>query len=139
MKIRAILVVAALAIALIPLDPVIVERWYSTALYLRMQALITPVTNRVPFALLDIAIALCLIGLGFLLARRLKTLTVRRALLRTGLSLVSSAAVLYLLFLAVWGLNYRRLPLERKLDWERTRVTERAAVDLANTAAASVN
>jgi hypothetical protein len=138
-KFRAVLVVAALAIALIPLDPVKVERWYSTAFYLRVQGLITPVTNRVPFALLDIAVALCLIGLAFLLARRLKTLGVRRALLRTVLSLVSSAAVLYLLFLALWGLNYRRLPLERKLDWERTRVTQRAAVDLANMAAASVN
>jgi hypothetical protein len=138
-KLRAVLVVAALAIALMPLDPATVERWYSTALYLRVQALITPVTNRVPFAVLDIAVALCLIGLAFLLARRLKALSVSRALLRTVLSLVSSAAVLYLLFVALWGLNYRRLPLERKLDWERTRVTERAAVDLANTAAVSVN
>jgi hypothetical protein len=122
-----------------PLDPVKVERWYSTTFYLRVQGLITPVTNRVPFAVLDIAVALSLIVLAFLLARRLKTLTVRRALLRTGLSLVSSAAVLYLLFLALWGLNYRRLPLERKLDWEPARVTERAAVDLANMAAASAN
>jgi hypothetical protein len=138
-KVRAVLVVAALATALMPLDPVKVERWYSTALYPRVQGLITPVTNRVPFALLDIAAVLCLIGLAILVVRRLKTLTVRRALLRTVGSLVSSAAVLYLLFLALWGLNYRRLPLERKLDWERTRVTERAAVDLANTAAASVN
>ena len=139
MKFRAALVVAALAIALMPLDPVKVERWYSTTLYLRVQGLITPATNRVPFALLDIAVALCLIGLAFLLARRVKTLSVRRALFRTGLSLVSTAAVLYLLFVALWGLNYRRLPLERKLDWEGTRVTERAAVDLANMAAASVN
>ncbi len=139
MKFRAVVVVAAVAIALMPLDPVKVERWYSTALYLRIQGLTTPVTNRVPFALLDIAVALCVIGLAFLVARRLKTLSVGRAVLRTVLSLISSAAVLYLLFVALWGLNYRRLPLERKLDWEQTRVTERAAVDLANMAAAAVN
>jgi hypothetical protein len=138
-KFRAVVVVAALATALMPLDPAKVERWYSTTTYLRVQGLITPVSNRVPVAMLDLAIALCLIGLAFLLARRLKRLTVRGALLRTGLSLVSSGAVLYLLFLALWGLNYRRLPLERKLDWERARVTERAAIDLANTAAVSVN
>ena len=27
----------------------------------------------------------------------------------------------YLLFLALWGLNYRRVPLEQKLDYERSR------------------
>src|SRR3990170_4925968 len=69
-KFRAVLVVAGLATALMPLDPVKVERWYSTALYPRVQGLITPVTNRVPFALLDIAVALCLICLAILVVRR---------------------------------------------------------------------
>jgi hypothetical protein len=138
-KLRAVLVVAALAAALAPLDAGRVERWYSTGLYPRMQGVITPVTNRVPIALLDISVALILIGVAFVLVRRIRSLGGRRALLRTAVSLLSGAALVYLLFLLLWGLNYRRLPLERKLDWERTRVTRSAAIVLANRAATSVN
>ena len=36
---------------------------------------------------------------------------------------VAGAAVLYLVFLGLWGLNYRRVPLEHKLDYEPSRVT----------------
>ena len=49
------------------------------------------------------------------------------------------AALLYLLFLGLWGLNYRRVPLERKLDYDRSRVTRDGAIALANAAAASIN
>lgn len=139
MIVRAVLVVAALAAALVPLDAARVERWYSTGLYPRIQGVITPVTNRVPLALLDISVALCLMCGAFVLSRRIKSLGGRRAFIRTAGSLLSAAAILYLLFLFVWGLNYRRLPLERKLDYEGSRVTRTAAVVLANTAATSVN
>jgi hypothetical protein len=44
------------------------------------------------------------------------------------------AAVLYLVFLAVWGLNYRRVPLWRKLPFDPGRIsTARAAALLATT------
>ena len=56
-----------------------------------------------------------------------------------GVAVVACAAVLYLLFLGLWGLNYRRVPLERKLDYERARVTRDAAMALANTAAGFMN
>ena len=52
---------------------------------------------------------------------------------------MAGAAVLYLLFLGLWGLNYRRVPLERKLDYDRSRVTRDAAMALANTAAGFMN
>jgi hypothetical protein len=137
--IRVALVVAALTAALLPLDPSRVERWYSLGAYPHVQRVITPVTNSVPIALLDLAVALCLI-VGFLvLRRRIKALGARRALLRSAGSLLSGAAVAYLLFFFLWGLNYRRLPLERKLDYDRSRVTRSAAVVLANAAVTSVN
>jgi hypothetical protein len=136
---RAGLVVAALAAALLPLDPGRVERWYSLSLYPHVQGVITPVTNRVPIALLDISVAVGLLVGSLVLRRRIRALGARRALLRTAGSLLSGAAVAYLLFLCLWGFNYRRLPLERKLDYDRARVTRGAAVLLANAAATSVN
>ena len=39
------LVVLAVAAAFVPLSPDAVERWYSTSLYLRLQAIVTPLTN----------------------------------------------------------------------------------------------
>ena len=98
--------------------------WYSTGLYLRLQAVLTPLTNRVPFALLDLAVG-CLPD-----HRRHRVRASCRgdsdgdgrcvSAVRCH-SWSSAAAVLYLLFLAMWGLNYRRVPLERKLDYDRAR------------------
>jgi hypothetical protein len=137
--IRAALVVTALAAALLPLDPGRVERWYSLRVYPHLQGAITPATNRVPIALLDISVVVCLVVGAVVLRRRIRALGARRALLRTAGSLLTSAAIGYLLFLCLWGLNYRRLPLERKLDYDRARVTRSAAVLLANAAATEVN
>jgi uncharacterized protein DUF3810 len=137
--VRAFLVAAALAAALLPLDADAVERWYSTGLYPRLQAVITPLSNSIPIALLDLA-AGCLIVAGtVVLVRRAKAVGVRRALARTAGSIVTASAVLYLLFLLLWGLNYRRTPLERKLDYDSSRVTRQAATALANTAVKSMN
>lgn len=139
MNARIVLVAAAVAAAVVPMSPDAVERWYSTAAYLRLQAFITPVTNRAPVALLDVTVALAACLAIAVTVRRVRTLGLRRAALRTGISAVSLAAVVYLAFLGMWGLNYRRVPLERKLDYEAARVTREAAVSLANAAAASIN
>src|SRR6185436_1863183 len=46
---------------------------------------------------------------------------------------------LYLVFLATWGLNYRRVPLADKLVFDAARVTPEAAASLAVRAIASLN
>lgn len=125
-------VVLAIAAALVPLPPPLVERWYSTGLYPRIQAVVTPVTNRVPFALLDAAVAVLVVFFAARLVARVRRRGWRAALLGFAGSLIVSAAIVYLFFLAVWGLNYRRVPLERKLDYARARVTRAGVVDLAN-------
>jgi hypothetical protein len=137
--IRLSVVAAALAAALAPIDAVRVERWYSTGIYPQIQGVITPLTNRIPVALLDISVAVGLIVISVVLRRRSRALGIRRALLRTTGSVLWSAAAGYLLFLFLWGLNYRRLSLESKLDYNRARVTLDAAVVLANAAATSAN
>lgn len=139
MRNRALLVLLAAAAALVPMSPAAVERWYSMGVYPRLQSLITPATNRVPIAILDIAAVVLLASAVATFIRRLRANGMRRAVLSTGVSAVCFAAVLYLLFLGVWGLNYRRLPLERKLDYEQSRVTRDAAISLANAAASFMN
>jgi hypothetical protein len=138
-KTRVLVVAGALLAAVVPLSPEGVERWYSTGLYPVIQRVLTPVSNLVPIALADISAGL-LVGAGVIVfTRRTRVLGVRRAAIRTSASLVSATATGYLLFLLLWGLNYRRVPLVEKLDWERSRVTVAAAVALANEAATAVN
>jgi hypothetical protein len=138
-KVSASLLLLAVTAALVPLSPTVIEGWYSAGLYPRIQSAMTSATNLVPIALLDLAAVVLIVAAILTCVRRARTLGVGRALLRTGASALRCAGVAYLLFLGVWGLNYRRVPLEQKLDYERTRVTREAAISLANTAARAMN
>ena len=50
-----------------------------------------------------------------------------------------AVAVVYLVFLATWGLNYRRVPLIEKLAFDPERVTRAAAARLGDENAATLN
>lgn len=128
---RVLLVVCAVGGAVVPLPQAAVERWYSSSTYLRLQAVVTPVTNLVPIALFDVAIAILLIAFGAIFIRHLRKRSVGFALRRGLGTIVVTAAVAYLVFLAMWGLNYRRVPLEQKLDYDASRVSREAALRLA--------
>jgi hypothetical protein len=134
-----LLVLLAASAALVPMSPAAVERWYSSGVYPRLQSLVTPATNRVAIAILDIAVAVLFAVAIAMFISRLRSFGIRRAVQSTSVSAVCLIAVVYLLFLGVWGLNYRRLPLERKLDFEPSRVTRDAAISLANVAASFMN
>lgn len=136
---RLILVALAVAAAVVPLPATLVERWFSTGLYPRIQGAITPVTNLVPIALLDIGSAVLLIAFAWLFVARLRRSGLPRALGRGGLTLVTWSAVVYLCFVALWGLNYRRVPLQSKLDYDQARLTPAAALAFAGAAAGIVN
>jgi len=136
------IVVAAAVAALLPWPPSGVERWYSTAVYPALQRPLTSLSNLVPVALADIAIAVLVIGWIVALAGDIRRtprprwrsvagrLTVRTAVI---------AAALYLAFLALWGLNYQRLPLERKLAFDVRSVTTNAAESAAMVAVSRLN
>jgi hypothetical protein len=134
-----LLALIAAVCALLPSPPATVERVYSRGLYPIVQRLVTTVSNRVPFAVLDVAAgSLVLLGAALLVLR------IRRAGLRStarpaGLVTTAIAALIYLWFLGMWGLNYRRVPLEQKLEYDRSRLTRTAALAFANMAAAQVN
>jgi hypothetical protein len=133
------LIALALAALVLPVPAVPVERWYSRGFYIHLQRAVTPITNLLPFALLDLAATVAiLIWLGQVTrllrsGRRLsgaKILAARFALF---------AAVTYLVFLAVWGLNYRRVPIERWLEFDESAVTRERARTIAAEAVRLVN
>ena len=130
--------VAALC-ALAPIPPATVERVYSNGLYLAIQGWVTPASNQVPVALLDIAAACLLISAGAALRSLVRRVGGRRAAARAASTLVGGLALVYLLFLALWGLNYRRVPLEQKLDYDPSRLTRERAIAFTNTAVLQVN
>ena len=114
---RTLIVAIALTLAILPLDPPTIERWYSTGLYPPVQRALTSASNVVPIALLDVLCAGAAVALFRTWRRALRKADdprpprVRRAASAT----IVSAAAAYLAFLALWGLNYRRLPMAERL------------------------
>jgi len=137
--VRVILVTMALAAAAVPLPSRLVEAWYSRRFYPAIQGVVTPLSNSVPVALLDIAALVLLVTLAIGFWRRVRTAGMLRALVSSVLSRVTLTAIVFLLFLALWGLNYRRVPLDEKLEYDRSRVTGEAAIRLGNHAVREVN
>ena len=135
-----VLVLAALAAAFVPLPRAFIERCYSTGLYIHIQHAMTRASNLFPFALFDVLIAVTLLAWVFLAIADLR----RRALLRLAMRTVTWTAVLYLAFLFLWGLNYRRVPLTDKLQFDKLQFDSQApspdaVVALANTAVDRLN
>ena len=135
----AAIVLIAIACAVVPFPPQTIERVYSSEWYLRIQAVLTTASNTIPIAWLDLAVGCFLIAAIELVISRTRRLGPKRAFVRNLITAASAAAWLYLLFLALWGLNYRRVPLEQKLDYDQARVTREATISFVNTAVAAVN
>jgi predicted small integral membrane protein len=136
----ALLAATGLAAA-VPIAPATVERVYSTGVYPALQHVLTTFSNRAPFALIDVLLALAAVWL-VVLAVALRRLFRRGAPgrgQRLAAGLLLPPAVLYLAFLALWGLNYRRIPLEDKLKFDAAAVTPDAARSLADVAVSRIN
>jgi hypothetical protein len=138
--VRLAIVAAALAAAVVPTPPELVEIWYSLGLYPQIQRALTSASNLSPVALFDVAFAALLaIAIARVARWRARGGAMRTALPGAALGLVTFAAVLYLAFLLLWGLNYRRTPLERKLEFDRARVTHEALRRLGERAVQTIN
>jgi hypothetical protein len=132
-------VVLALAALVAPLPPTLIEEWYSRGLYIHFQRILTPISNLVPVALLDLAVIVAIITWAVYVARVRRSARWLSALKIVMVRLSVFAAAVYLTFLACWGLNYRRVPLERKLEFDDARITREAAVALGGDAVRLVN
>src|SRR5436190_3831198 len=117
--IESALVLLAVGAAIVPVPATIVERWFSTGIYPRIQQVLTALTNLVPFAWFDVILitavavtATTLVRMG----RQVRRERHWRPLRDRAWQFVVAASVLYVLFLACWGLNYRRVRMSDRLD-----------------------
>jgi hypothetical protein len=131
---RGVLLVAAALALLVPLPATLVDRVYARLVFPALQPVLTTLSNLVPFALFDVL----LIGaVGWFVIGTLRSALAsgpagrRGWLLRAVGRLATMAATAYLVFLFTWGLNYRRPPLSSRLDFDPTRASSDAALDLA--------
>jgi hypothetical protein len=90
-------------------------------------------------ALLDFAVValVAVVAIGFW--RRVRTAGIVRALTAGIVRLLTLTAVVVVLFFVLWGLNYRRVPLDEKIEYDGSRVTREAAIRLGEHALAEVN
>jgi hypothetical protein len=133
-------VLIALAAAVAPLPSALIERAYSTGLYPRIQRVVTSTSNLVPFALLDaliiVTLVAWLISIGVDFARHCHWMRIgARLLMRT----IVWSATLYLVFLLVWGLNYRRVRLADKVRFDPHAISSDAAMSLAMVTVGQLN
>ncbi len=128
------LLVLALAAAFVPLPAPLVEAWYAGRVYPSLQPAVTGLSNRVPFAVFDVLLAAVVVWIAATAVRIVRGPrkgSRLSAAFRASANVVALAAIVYLAFLLLWGLNYRRVPLERRMDFSRSRVTPAAARLLA--------
>jgi len=129
-------------VAIFPPGAASVERLYADWLYPIIQANLTSLSNRVPIALFDIAAVawlLILIGIWTKSIKQARKQQRLRALWRGLAATLTLLAVVYLWFIAVWGLNYSRPRLESQLTFDASKVTPQAVRALAEHAVAQAN
>ena len=141
-SLRSPILIAAAVAAVVPTPAAWVETAYSASFYLFLQRYLTPLASRFPFAFFDLLIGAVVGSLAIWWVVRLSRASSGsrwRAALSMTVNTATLVALVYLVFLTTWGLNYRRQPLRQKLDFQQSRVTEEALLDLAHDSVAELN
>jgi hypothetical protein len=136
---RLLIVAAAAAAALAPMPPWIVERSYSNGVYPPLQRTLTSFSNRLPFAIFDVLWIGAIAFAGTWTYRRLRASPRLPALRRMFVEALTAASIVYLVFLMTWGLNYRRVALADRVDFNPARITREAAGALGSRVAGELN
>lgn len=140
--VRTGLVALAAVAALAPASPAPVERWYSRGVYPGLQRVLTGASNMTSLAVMDVLVALAILAAIVWVVVRVRARKPARwghVLLQLAGDAIVTAAAVYLVFLAAWGLNYRRVPLRDRLDFDQARVTRDAQVTLTGLAVDELN
>jgi len=137
--VRPLVVLIAALAAVLPVPARAIERVYSQGVYPLLQPAVTSVSSLTSIALFDVSVAALLAFVGALFVHRWRARGFARAAGRTLVTIGTLAAVVYLWFLLLWGLNYRRVPLEERLAYDAARVTRERAGFLAREAVRRAN
>lgn len=141
-RVSAALIALAVALAVLPVPPDTVETQYSRGLYPLIQNMLTPLAGLTGVAMFDLLLAGVLVGLAlgwYRLVGRSRGWSRLRGALLALVHTAGLAAALYLLFLLVWGMNYRREPMTSRLDYSSERVTPEALSQLASVTVGALN
>ncbi|MDO8681845.1 MAG: DUF3810 family protein [Acidobacteriota bacterium] len=139
---QACAILGAALVALFPLPSASVERWYAKGIYPAIQANLTAASNSLGLALFDTALIIfvsLLIGGWVWWIRGARKQRSFRPIVRGVVGTITGAAIIYLWFLAAWGLNYARPPLESVLAYDASRITPLAVRALAERAVSEAN
>lgn len=101
--------------------PGVVESVYSTGIYPVIRSAVSFLTRFVPFSVAEILLYLTVAFIALaLIVRIIRLIFVRPGALKRLISLIISVAVaagyLFFLFYLMWGFNYYRYPVDKKLD-----------------------
>jgi len=135
------IVILALCLAFAPISPQSVERLYARGWYPTIQPFLTSFSSLIPVAVFDFVIvgfAAWAVSCVYPVIRAARS-DRRRRIGVAIVDLAAGAAVIYLVFLALWGLNYRRLPLQSQLDFSAGRVTQAAVEAFAARSVQQIN
>ncbi|HYM23846.1 MAG TPA: DUF3810 family protein [Vicinamibacterales bacterium] len=116
-----------------------VETAYSTRIYPAIQAVLTRASNLTPFAWLDVLLVIVPAAFLILAARDVRRRGWMRGVFAAILRALVWAVALALVFLAVWGLNYQRLPMAERVRYDAAAVTPGAVHAAAAAAAGQAN
>jgi hypothetical protein len=125
---RLSVVVIAICAAIAPFPPALIEDHYSRTIYPSLQRVLTAFSNSAAIALFDVFLAVAAFIALVLLVRRGRVL-----------NLLCYLAVVWLVFLATWGMNYRRVPIEDRPEYDRARVTPASVAAMARRAVGEMN
>jgi hypothetical protein len=137
----AALVIMAVLLAMTALPAPAVERLYARGWYASVQPLLTSFSSLIPIALFDlliVSVAAWAVSRVYPALRASHGERGRRLAIAL-VDLTAGASLVYLVFLALWGLNYRRLPLEAQLEFSSARVTDDAVKALAARSVREIN
>ena len=129
-------------VALFPPAAPIVERFYARWIYPTIQANLTALSNRSTLPVFDLTLLLVVamvIGGWIYWLRRARRERSIKPIGRGLFATLTGAAIVYLWFLAAWGFNYARPPLETMVPYDASRVTPSAVRLLAEHAVREAN
>ena len=112
------LLIAMIAVVA-PVPTMFIDRFYAVEYYPAVQSIITSMSNAVPLALLDlylVAIALLLLRWIVKFFGMTRQHGIVDAIWDFIRRVIRTASVIAILFMVLWGLNYRRTSLEERLN-----------------------